>query len=70
MGKKVDNKITFMIDDQLAEMIAKVAFTLDRNKSEVIRGCILLAIDTIANNPPLLSKITIEDRINHHNVTR
>lgn len=63
--RKVDNKVSFMLDDELSEILAKVAFALDRNKSEVIRACILLSIDTIAANPPLLSKISIEDRINH-----
>ncbi len=70
MGRKVDQKITVMIDDQLADLIAKVAFGLDCTKSEVIRACILLGIDTISSNPPLISKISINDRFPHQLSTR
>jgi hypothetical protein len=65
-----DNKLTFMCDDAMAELLAKVAFHSDKNKSEIIRACVLLAIDTVAANPALINKISISDRISHQTTTR
>ena len=65
-----DTKITFMCSAPLAQLISKVAFDADRNKSEVIRACILLSIDAVNANPTLANRIAIEDRKDHQISTR
>ena len=60
-----DKKETFMCSDSMAELIGKVAYKADRNKSDVIRACILLSIDTVLANPSLTNRISIEDRKDH-----
>ena len=40
-------------------------FEIDLNKSEVIRACILLSIDTIRNTPSLAKNIDVKDRKDH-----
>lgn len=57
-----DAKVTFSCPEQLAELVGKVSFEIDRNKSEVIRTCILLGIDAIRANPALTNRINFEDR--------
>lgn len=66
----VDNKLTFMCDDAMLSLLSRVAFESDKTKSEIIRACVLLAIDTIAANPPLINKISISDRISHRSDAR
>ena len=58
-------KETFMCEEPLAELISRVAYQIDRTKSDVIRACILLGIDTIRSTPSLTNRVTIEDRIDH-----
>lgn len=65
-----DTKVTFMCSEQLAELVGKVSFETDFNKSEVIRTCILLGIDTIRANPALASKIGVSDRRDYQIRTR
>jgi hypothetical protein len=60
-----DRKETFMCPEQMAELIGKVAFDIDRSKSEVVRACILLSIETIRVNPSLANRITVEDRLDY-----
>ena len=57
-----DAKVTFMCPEQLADLVGKVSFEIDLNKSEVIRACILLSIDTIRNTPSLAKRIDVKDR--------
>ena len=64
-----DRKETFMCCDAMANLIGKVAYEADRNKSEVIRACILLAIDTIRETPSLTNRLSIEDRKDYQNLT-
>ena len=54
--------ITFKTSESLAELIGKTAFQIDKNKSEIIRACILLGIDAVGTTPSLVHRIQIEDR--------
>ena len=60
-----DVKITFMCPESLAALISKVGFDTDRNKSEIIRACILLGIDTVSQVPTLTNRLSMEDRKDH-----
>ena len=60
-----DAKVTFMCPEYLADLVGKVSFEIDLNKSEVIRACILLSIDTIRNTPSLAKNIDVKDRKDH-----
>lgn len=55
--------ITFKTSEQLSTLLSETAFAMDKNKSEVIRACILLSIDTVKAVPSLVHRIQIEDRI-------
>ena len=57
-----DAKVTFMCPEQLSDLIGRVSFEIDLNKSEVIRACILLSIDTIRATPSLAKRVDIKDR--------
>ncbi len=65
-----DQKITFMCPDSMTDLIGKVSFEIDRNKSELLRACVLLSIDTIRANPSLTNRLSIEDRKDHQIKTR
>jgi len=65
-----DVKITFMCPEPLADLIGKVGFDIDRNKSEIIRACLLLGIDTISQVPTLTNRLSMEDRKGHQKSTR
>jgi len=54
--------ITFKTSEALADLIGRTAFEIDKSKSEIIRSCVLLSIDTIKNVPSLVNRIHIEDR--------
>ena len=65
-----DAKVTFMCDESMANLLSKVAFDSDNNKSEIIRACILLSIDTVRNTPSLVQRLQLSDRIDYRNLTR
>jgi len=65
-----DNKITFMCCERLADLIGKTAFDVDRTKSEVIRACLLLGLDTVRANPTYANRLSIEDRKDYQIITR
>lgn len=65
-----DTKVTFMCPEQLAELVGRVSFETDLNKSEVIRACILLGIDTIRANPALANTIDVQGRRDYQIRTR
>jgi hypothetical protein len=65
-----DTKVTFMCSEQLADLVSRVSFEIDQSKSEVIRTCILLGIDTLRANPALINKIDLGDRKEHQIRTR
>lgn len=60
-----DTKVTFMCPEQLAELVGAVSFEIDKNKSEIIRTCLLLGIDTVRSNPSLVNRLNIGDRKEH-----
>lgn len=57
-----DITITFKTDEKLAAILGQTALDVDKNKSEIIRCCILLGIDTIRATPSLVNRVQIEDR--------
>ncbi len=65
-----DRKETFMCSDAMADLVGRVAFDADRSKSEVIRACILLSIDTVRSIPSLTNRISIDDRKDHESNAR
>lgn len=60
MGK--DTKITFTCEEEMAELIGKVAFESDRNKSEVIRACVIMSVESVRVMPSLTNRLSMEDR--------
>jgi hypothetical protein len=53
MAKK-DVQENFKYDDELADKLRKTMCDLDRNKSEVIRACLHLALPILRTNPLLI----------------
>ena len=53
--------ITFKVSEMLADMIGRAIFETDKNKSEIIRDCILLSLPTIIACPSLANRVTPED---------
>lgn len=64
-----DSKITFMCDDRMMSLLSRVSFDTDRNKSEIIRACILLSIDTLRESPALIQRLALEDRKDYQRLT-
>ncbi|RLB94615.1 MAG: hypothetical protein DRH26_00675 [Deltaproteobacteria bacterium] len=64
MAKEIT--ITFKVSEQFADLLGRASFDIDRGKSEIIRTCILLSIDTIKAVPSLVNRLQIEDRINNN----
>lgn len=58
--------ITFKVSEQLADMLGRATFEIDKNKSEIIRACILLSLPTILACPSLANRIQVED-FKHNN---
>jgi len=54
--------VTFKVTEEMARWIQQTAFDIDKNKSEVIRCCILLSLDTIKACPSLVNRIQFDDR--------
>jgi hypothetical protein len=65
-----DLKITFMCDAGIGDLLSSVAFHSDYNKSEIIRACILLSIDTIQATPSLVQRVALSDRKDYRKLTR
>ena len=57
-----DMSVTFKVSEEMAKWISHSAFAIDKSKSEVIRACIVLSLDTIINCPSLVHRIQFEDR--------
>jgi len=57
-----ETTITFKVTEPMADLISRTAFDLDKGKSELIRCCILLSLDTIKAMPSLINRIQLEDR--------
>jgi len=52
-----DVSITFKAQEEMETAIGTIAMKADRNKSEVIRACISLALPIIQANPTLIYRI-------------
>ena len=62
--------ITFKTSDPLAEFLRVVMMDSDKNKSEIIRCCLLLGLSTVRACPSLVNRIQIEDfNLNNIGVT-
>lgn len=58
--------ITFKTSEALAEMLREVMMETDKNKSEIIRCCLLLGLHTVKACPSLVHRLQVEDvRSNH-----
>jgi len=65
-----ETTITFKVSESMADLISRTAFDLDKGKSELIRCCILLSLDTVKAMPSLINRVQLEDRvINNTDVT-
>ena len=53
--------ITFKVSEMLADMIGRATFETDKNKSEIIRACILLSLPTLLACPSLTNMIQVEN---------
>ncbi len=62
MAPSKDVTVTFKCSEQLADLVGKTSFKADCNKSELIRCCLLLGIDTVKNCPSLVNRIQVTDR--------
>lgn len=56
-----DISITFKAQEEMETAIGTIAMKADRNKSEIIRACISLALPIIKANPSLIYRITFSE---------
>ena len=61
MAGKKEVVHNFKSCEQFADWLNKKVACLDRQKSEVVRCCILLALPTICANPSLIDHVRLED---------
>jgi len=61
-----DVTVTFKVSDEFADLLGRASFDIDKGKSEIIRACILLGIDTIKANPSLVNIVQIDTRKNNN----
>jgi hypothetical protein len=54
--------VTFKMEEEMAAWLSRVAFDMDKSKSELIRCCLLLSLDTVMATPSLVNRIRFEDR--------
>jgi hypothetical protein len=54
--------VTFKMEEEMASWLSRVAFEMDKSKSELIRCCLLLSLDTVIATPSLVNRIRFEDR--------
>lgn len=59
--------ITLKVSETLAHELGKATFATDKNKSEIIRCCILLSLQTILKCPSLVNRIQAEDFFHNNN---
>jgi hypothetical protein len=57
MPPKKTEKLTVMIDDDLKQRLAAVAFAGDLTPSDLVRSCILLALPVLESRPALITII-------------
>ncbi len=54
---KVDRPINFKSSEPLESLISKVVLKLDKEKSKVLRACVLLSIPQILAHPELVDSL-------------
>jgi hypothetical protein len=54
--------VTFKMSDEMSDWFSKCCFRMEKSKSEVLRACILLGIDTIIASPCIVNLLQFEDR--------
>ena len=59
--------VTFKTSEALAEMLQQAMMKTDKNKSELIRCCLLLGLHTVIACPSLTNRIAVEDFIRNNN---
>ena len=57
-----ETRITFKCTGELKDLLGRLTVETDKSASEIIRCCIMLAIDTIKGNPSLIDHVRFEDR--------
>jgi hypothetical protein len=57
-----DVSVTFKVSEDMAAWISRTAFDMDKSKSEIIRCCLLLSLDTVVATPSLVNRIQFDDR--------
>lgn len=53
--------LTFKVSDSLEDLLMETMIKTDKNKSEIIRCCLLLGLHTVMACPSLVNRIQIED---------
>lgn len=56
-----ETSITFKTTDQMEQALQKVCYQNDRNKSEVIRACITIALPVLVANPSLIYRLDFSE---------
>lgn len=58
MAKEVS--LNFKAEEELANMLGRASVLTDKHKSEIIRTCLLLSINTVVANPGLCGSVQLE----------
>ncbi len=61
MAGKKETLHTFKSCEDFSDWLNRAVANLDRQKSEVIRCCILLSLPAICANPSLIDHVRLED---------
>ena len=59
MAKEV--ALNLKISEEMATLVQKTSYDMDKTKSELVRCCILLALPMIKTMPSLINRIQLED---------
>ena len=59
--------LTFKVSEPLEDLLRETMIQTDKNKSEIIRCCLLLGLHTVQKCPSLVNRIQIEDFSRNNN---
>ncbi len=62
MAAPKEMSCNFKMDEQMNDWFCREVANMDLTKSEVIRTCILMSLDTIKNNPRMTQYMNYSDR--------
>ena len=65
MAPKKTEKISVMIDEDMKERLASIAFSGDITPSDLVRSCILVALPLFESTPSLIQIIPTLPTKNH-----